>query len=51
MAKYALLEKANLQLAHARKAEAAQTLRRMKAISTSDALLARKTQDLERRIS
>jgi hypothetical protein len=48
MAKYALLEKANLLLAHNRKAEALQTVQRIKAMPGSDALLSTKLQSLEK---
>ena len=48
MAKYALLEKANLQLAHNRKAEALQTIQRIKAMPGSDAQLYAKLQALEK---
>ena len=48
MAKYALLEKANLQLAQTRKTEAMQTLQRLKGIPATDSLLTKKTQALER---
>ena len=47
MAKYALLEKAQLQNAHSRPAEARQTLARLKAISGGDALLSNKVLALE----
>jgi hypothetical protein len=44
MAQYALFEKAQLLAAHARKAEAAQTLDRLKAIPGSDRLLDKKVE-------
>jgi hypothetical protein len=47
MAKYALLEKAGLQLAHARQADALQTLQRIKTAGAGDRLLASKVQALE----
>jgi predicted Zn-dependent protease len=47
MAKYALLEKAGLQLAHARRAEALQTLQRIKSAGVGDRLLASRVQALE----
>ena len=48
MAKHALLEKANLQLAHDRKADAMQTLQRIKTIPGSDPLVSMKLQALEK---
>jgi len=48
MAKYALLEKANLLLANDLKAEAIQTLQRIKAMPGSDPLLNTKLQALEK---
>jgi hypothetical protein len=48
MAKYALLEKTRLQLAHNRKAEALQTLERIKETPSSDPLIATKLQALEK---
>lgn len=48
MAKYALLEKAGLQLAHKRKADALQTLQRIKSIPGTDRLLSMKVQALEK---
>ena len=50
MAKYALFEKAQLQYAHDRPADARQTLARLKNIPGPDALLNRKVQDFERAI-
>lgn len=47
MAKYALLEKAGLQLAHKRDADALQTLQRIRTIPGSDPLISRKVQALE----
>jgi hypothetical protein len=48
MAKYALLEKANLQLAHNRKAEAIQTLQRIREMPGSDPAISMKVQALEK---
>lgn len=48
MAKYALLEKARLQLAHNRKSEAMQTVQRIKGIPGSDPLLSMKVDALEK---
>jgi len=48
MAQYALLEKAELQLAGTRKMEATQTLHRIRAIPHSDPLLFRKVEALEK---
>jgi hypothetical protein len=48
MAKYALLEKANLQLSDNRKVDARQTLNRLKAMPGSDALLSAKIQAMEK---
>jgi predicted Zn-dependent protease len=48
MARYALVEKANLQLAHTRKAEALQTIQRIRAIPGADAQLYGKLQALEK---
>jgi hypothetical protein len=48
MAKYALLEKAGLQLAHNRKTEALQTLQRIKERPGSDPMIAMKVQLLEK---
>ena len=50
MAKYALLEKAGLQLAHSRNMDALQTLQRLKSIPGADRLLSMKVQNLEREI-
>lgn len=50
LAQYALLEKANLQFAHQRKAEAAQTLQRIKTIGISDMLLSRKVEALDKEL-
>ena len=50
MAKYALLEKTHLLLAHERKAEAIQTLQRIKQLPGSDQLISAKLQALEREI-
>jgi len=47
MAGYTLLEKMNLQLAQNQKAEALQTLQRIKGLSISDPLLSAKVQNLE----
>jgi hypothetical protein len=47
MARYALLQKAQLLYAHNRPAEALQTLMRLKSISGGDPLLTRKVQALE----
>jgi hypothetical protein len=47
MAKYALLEKAGLQLAHGRRGDALQTLQRMKSSGVGDRLLSSKVQALE----
>jgi len=48
MAKYALLEKAQLLLAHNRKADALQTLQRIKGMRGSDSLISSKVQALEK---
>ena len=48
MAQYALLERAQLQNAQRRPAEARQTLARLKTVPGMDALLARKVQTLEK---
>jgi hypothetical protein len=48
MAKYALLEKTNLLLAHNRKPEALQTLERIKGMPGSDPLISKKAQALEK---
>jgi hypothetical protein len=48
MAKYALIEKTNLLLAHARKPEALQTVGRIKQIPGTDPLIASKIQALEK---
>src|SRR5215831_13822083 len=48
MARQALLQKANLQLAHARKADALQTVQRIRAIPEADPLVARKVLALEK---
>ena len=48
MAKYALLEKANLLLAQKRNSEALQTVQRIKAMPGSDPLLSLKLQALEK---
>jgi hypothetical protein len=48
MAKYALLEKAILQVAHNRNADAIQTLQRIKQMPGSDPLLSAKVQALEK---
>lgn len=48
MARYALLEKANLQLAHTRKAEALQTIQRIRAMPGTDPGLYSKLQALEK---
>ena len=48
MAKYALLEKAILQVAHDRNADAIQTLQRIKQMPGSDRLLSAKVQALEK---
>ena len=50
MAKYALLEKAGLQLAHDRKSDALQTVQRIKGIPDADRLLSMKVEALEREI-
>ena len=50
MAQYALLEKVDLQLAENRKADAAQTVARIKAISTSDPLVLKRVQVLEKSV-
>jgi len=50
MAKYALLEKAGLQLAHNRKDEAMRTLERIRSIPGGDRLLASKVESLEKQI-
>jgi hypothetical protein len=48
MARYALVEKANLQLAHTRKADALQTIQRIRAIPGADPQLYLKLQALEK---
>jgi hypothetical protein len=48
MARYALVEKTNLQLAHARKADALQTIQRIRAIPGADPGLYSKLQALEK---
>ena len=48
MARYALVEKANLQLAHTRKADALQTIQRIRAIPGADPQLYGKLQALEK---
>ena len=48
MAQYALVEKANLQLAHTRKADALQTIQRIRAIPGADAQLYSKLEALEK---
>ncbi len=48
MAKYALLEKAKLQLAHNRKVDAIETLQRIKEMPGSDPLISTKLQALEK---
>jgi hypothetical protein len=48
MARYALVEKANLQLAHTRKADALQTIQRIRAIPGADPQLYSKLQALEK---
>jgi hypothetical protein len=48
MAKYALLEKARLQLAHRRKSDAMQTVQRIKGIPGADPLLSSKVDALEK---
>jgi hypothetical protein len=48
MARQALLQKANLQLAHARKADALQTVQRIRAIPEADPLVSRKVLALEK---
>jgi hypothetical protein len=48
MAQYALLKKADLQLSGARKADATQTLQRIREIPHSDSLLTRKVDALEK---
>src|SRR5215831_6599516 len=48
MARYALVEKANLQLAHTRKADALQTIQRIRAIPGADPQLYAKLQALEK---
>ncbi len=50
MAKYALLEKAQLELAHNRPAEAQRTVERIRVIPTTDLLAAKKAADLEKRL-
>jgi len=50
MAKYALLEKAGLQFAQQRNAEALQTIRRLKAIVPGDRLSAKRAEGLEAEI-
>jgi len=47
LAKYALLEKVQLEAAHGRRADALQTLDRLKRIQVTDALLAKKAQEAE----
>ena len=51
MAKHALVEKTILLLAHNRKAEAMETIRRLKRISGSDPLITAKVQALEKQAS
>jgi hypothetical protein len=51
MARQALLQKANLQLAHARKADALQTVQRIRSIPEADPLVSRKVQALEKAAS
>jgi hypothetical protein len=48
MAKYALLEKANLFLAHSRKPDALQTIQRVNGIPGADPLISKKAQALEK---
>ena len=48
MAKYALVEKTRLQLAHSRKSDAMQTLQRIKEMPGSDPLITAKVQALEK---
>jgi len=48
MAKYALVEKTNLLLAHNRKPEALQTLQRINAMPGADPLISKKAQALEK---
>jgi hypothetical protein len=48
MAKYALLEKTNLLIAHGRKAEAIQTLQRIRQMPGADPLISTKLQALEK---
>jgi hypothetical protein len=48
MARYALVEKANLQLAHTRKADALQTIQRIRAIPGADPQLYSKLEALEK---
>jgi tetratricopeptide (TPR) repeat protein len=50
MAKYALLERAELQFAHDRKSDALQTLQRIKDIPGADRLLSMKVEAMEREI-
>ena len=50
MAKYALLERAKLQLAHNRKSDAMATVQRIKGIPVSDRLLSNKVEALEKEI-
>src|SRR3989442_6368959 len=50
MAKYALLERATLQLAHNRKSDAMATVQRIKGIPGSDRLLSNKVEALEKEI-
>jgi predicted Zn-dependent protease len=50
MAKYALLQKATLLNSHGRKAEALETVRRIKAIPGSDKLLSTKVEALEKQV-
>jgi predicted Zn-dependent protease len=47
MAQYALLEKAELQVVGARKAEAVQTLERLRSLQISDTLLRKKVEALQ----
>jgi hypothetical protein len=51
MAKHALVEKTILLLAHDRKAEAMETIRRLKGMSGSDPLITAKVQALEKQAS
>jgi hypothetical protein len=48
MAKYALVEKTNLLLAHNRKPEALQTVQRINAMPGADPLISKKAQALEK---